>query len=81
MLKISFKLNKISYLYFRLFQQLAEVKKQTAFFLQTADFWSTSSAADVCKYDSQTADVLPLKKQTTVFFLSLTYIKGELLVI
>ncbi|MFS7996189.1 hypothetical protein Hanom_Chr12g01127051 [Helianthus anomalus] len=62
--KNSFMLNKISYLYFRLFQKLAEVKKQTVFFLQTAEVWSTSSAADVCRCGSQTADVLPLKKQT-----------------
>ncbi|KAL4577227.1 hypothetical protein LXL04_013332 [Taraxacum kok-saghyz] len=30
----------------------------------TADFWSTSSAADVCRCGPQTADVLTLKKQT-----------------
>ncbi|KAF5799479.1 hypothetical protein HanXRQr2_Chr07g0304971 [Helianthus annuus] len=47
-----------------LFQQFVEVKKQTAFFLQTAEVWSTSSATDVCRCGPQTADVLPLKKQT-----------------
>ncbi|KAL4585682.1 hypothetical protein LXL04_010306 [Taraxacum kok-saghyz] len=41
-----------------------DVKKQTVFFLQTADVWSTSSSAEVCRYGLQTADVLPLKKQT-----------------
>ncbi|KAM0021793.1 hypothetical protein Hdeb2414_s0024g00654861 [Helianthus debilis subsp. tardiflorus] len=46
-----------------LFQQLAEVKKQTVF-LQTAEVFSTSSATDVCRCSPQTADVLPLKKQT-----------------
>ncbi|MFS7913486.1 hypothetical protein Hanom_Chr02g00142341 [Helianthus anomalus] len=58
MLRNSFKLNKIS-----LFQQLTEVKKQTVFFLQTAEIWFTSSAADVCRCGPQTADVLPMKKQ------------------
>ncbi|MFS7888526.1 hypothetical protein Hanom_Chr00s000001g01596241 [Helianthus anomalus] len=58
------KFNKLVYLYFSLFQQLAEVKKQTVFFLQTAEVWSTSSATDVCRCGPQTADVLPLKKQT-----------------
>ncbi|MFS7909358.1 hypothetical protein Hanom_Chr01g00093651 [Helianthus anomalus] len=53
------ELNKIS-----LFQQFAEVKKQTVFCLQTAEVWSTSSAADVCRYGPQTANVLPLKKQS-----------------
>ncbi|MFS7939731.1 hypothetical protein Hanom_Chr05g00455361 [Helianthus anomalus] len=46
-------------------QHLAEVKKQTIFFLQTAEVWSTSSATDVCRCGPQTADILPLKKQTT----------------
>ncbi|KAJ0545821.1 putative small GTPase, P-loop containing nucleoside triphosphate hydrolase [Helianthus annuus] len=41
---------------------LAEVKKQTVFFLQTAEVWSTSSATDVCRCGPQTADVLPLEK-------------------
>ncbi|MFS7942296.1 hypothetical protein Hanom_Chr06g00486711 [Helianthus anomalus] len=41
-----------------------KLKKQTVFFLQTAEVWSTSSAADVCRCGPQTADVLPLKKQT-----------------
>ncbi|KAL4585851.1 hypothetical protein LXL04_010477 [Taraxacum kok-saghyz] len=45
-------------------RQFADVKKQTVFFLQTADVWSTSSSAEVCRYGPQTADVLPLKKQT-----------------
>ncbi|KAJ0526125.1 hypothetical protein HanHA300_Chr09g0319761 [Helianthus annuus] len=48
----------------RLFSQLAEVKKQTVFFVQTAEVWSTSSAADVCRCGPQTADILHLKKQT-----------------
>ncbi|MFS7921750.1 hypothetical protein Hanom_Chr03g00240541 [Helianthus anomalus] len=47
-----------------LFQQFVEVKKQTVFFLQTAEVWSTSYATDVCRCGPQTADVLPLKKQT-----------------
>ncbi|KAJ0599855.1 hypothetical protein HanRHA438_Chr03g0111731 [Helianthus annuus] len=29
--------------------QLAEVKKQTVFFLHTAEVWSNSSATDVCR--------------------------------
>ncbi|MFS7928653.1 hypothetical protein Hanom_Chr04g00323251 [Helianthus anomalus] len=53
------------FIYFSLFQQFAEVKKQTVFFLQTTEVWSTSSAIDVCRCGLQTADVLPLKKQTT----------------
>ncbi|KAL4592425.1 hypothetical protein LXL04_005419 [Taraxacum kok-saghyz] len=44
--------------------QSADVKKQTVFFLQTGDVWSTSSSADVCRCGPQTADVLTLKKQT-----------------
>ncbi|MFS7980951.1 hypothetical protein Hanom_Chr10g00945181 [Helianthus anomalus] len=64
MLKNSFKFNKLVYLYFSLFQQLVEVKNQTVFFLQTAELWSTSCITDVCRYGPQTADVLPLKKQT-----------------
>ncbi|KAF5786056.1 hypothetical protein HanXRQr2_Chr10g0436111 [Helianthus annuus] len=32
--------------------------------MQTAEVWSTSSAADVCRCGPQTVDVLPLKKQT-----------------
>ncbi|KAL4561605.1 hypothetical protein LXL04_033775 [Taraxacum kok-saghyz] len=47
-----------------LFQQSADVKKQTVFFLQTADVWSTSSAAETCRCGPQTADVLASKKQT-----------------
>ncbi|KAL4570384.1 hypothetical protein LXL04_026036 [Taraxacum kok-saghyz] len=42
----------------------ADVKKQTVFFLQTADVWSTSSAAEGCRCGPQTADVLTSKKQT-----------------
>ncbi|KAL4589903.1 hypothetical protein LXL04_002815 [Taraxacum kok-saghyz] len=42
-----------------------DVKKQTAFLLQSADVWSTSSSTEVCRCGPQTADVLPLKKQTT----------------
>ncbi|KAL4587282.1 hypothetical protein LXL04_000150 [Taraxacum kok-saghyz] len=42
----------------------ADVKKQTVFFLQTADVWSTSSAAEACRCGPQTADVLSSKKQT-----------------
>ncbi|MFS8015142.1 hypothetical protein Hanom_Chr15g01352871 [Helianthus anomalus] len=30
----------------------------------TEEVWSTSFAADVCRCGSQTADILPLKKQT-----------------
>ncbi|KAJ0868575.1 hypothetical protein HanRHA438_Chr12g0576071 [Helianthus annuus] len=45
----------------------AEFKKQIVFFLQTAEVWSTSSAADVCSCGPQTTDVLPLKKQTTPY--------------
>ncbi|KAL4564144.1 hypothetical protein LXL04_028196 [Taraxacum kok-saghyz] len=48
----------------RLNNKSADVKKQTVFFLQTADVWSTSSAAEVCRYGPQTADVLASKKQT-----------------
>ncbi|KAL4559780.1 hypothetical protein LXL04_031926 [Taraxacum kok-saghyz] len=40
------------------------VKKQTVFFMQTADVWSTSSAAEGCRCGPQTADVLASKKQT-----------------
>ncbi|KAL4572946.1 hypothetical protein LXL04_019735 [Taraxacum kok-saghyz] len=47
-----------------LFQQSAYVKKQTDFLLQTADVWSTSSAAEACRCGPQTADVLASKKQT-----------------
>ncbi|KAL4567301.1 hypothetical protein LXL04_022881 [Taraxacum kok-saghyz] len=46
----------------------ADVKKQTVFFLQTADVWSTSSAAEVCRCGPQTADVLTSKKQTAPYF-------------
>ncbi|MFS7915549.1 hypothetical protein Hanom_Chr02g00166661 [Helianthus anomalus] len=38
--------------------------KQTLFSLQTAVFWSTSSPADACRCGPQTADLLPLQKQT-----------------
>ncbi|KAL4584457.1 hypothetical protein LXL04_009059 [Taraxacum kok-saghyz] len=38
--------------------QSADVKKQTVFFLQTADVWSTSSAAEGCRCGPQTADAL-----------------------
>ncbi|KAL4585502.1 hypothetical protein LXL04_010123 [Taraxacum kok-saghyz] len=48
----------------RLYKQFADVKKQTVFFLQTADVWSTSSAAEACRCGPQTADVLASKKQT-----------------
>ncbi|KAL4582869.1 hypothetical protein LXL04_007430 [Taraxacum kok-saghyz] len=51
-------------LLYSLFQQSADVKKQTVFFLQTADVWSTSSAAEACRCGPQTADVLVSKKQT-----------------
>ncbi|KAJ0447673.1 hypothetical protein HanRHA438_Chr17g0814761 [Helianthus annuus] len=40
------------------------MRKQTLFFLQTAEVWSTSSATEVCRCGPQTADILPLKKQT-----------------
>ncbi|MFS7914673.1 hypothetical protein Hanom_Chr02g00156311 [Helianthus anomalus] len=39
-------------------------KKQTLFLLHSADIWSTSSRADVCRCSPQTADLLHLKKQT-----------------
>ncbi|KAJ0507829.1 hypothetical protein HanIR_Chr11g0510551 [Helianthus annuus] len=42
----------------------AEVKKQIVIFLQTVEVWSTSSGSDVCRCSPQTADILPLKKQT-----------------
>ncbi|KAL4572603.1 hypothetical protein LXL04_019383 [Taraxacum kok-saghyz] len=44
--------------------QSADVKKQTVFFLQTADVWSTSSTAEDCRCGPQTADVLTSEKQT-----------------
>ncbi|CAI9290626.1 unnamed protein product [Lactuca saligna] len=47
-----------------LFQQPADVKKQTVFLLQTADVWSTSSAAEACRCGPQTADILASEKQT-----------------
>ncbi|KAL4583671.1 hypothetical protein LXL04_008253 [Taraxacum kok-saghyz] len=47
-----------------LYKQSVDVKKQTVFFLQTADVWSTSSAAEACRCGPQTADVLASKKQT-----------------
>ncbi|KAJ0857160.1 hypothetical protein HanRHA438_Chr13g0586831 [Helianthus annuus] len=53
------------YLDFGLFQQLAKVKKQAVFFLQTTEVWSTSSAKDVCRCGPQTADISPLKKQNS----------------
>ena len=40
------------------------LKKQTVFFVQTADVWTTSSSAELCRCGPQTADVLTLKKQT-----------------
>ncbi|KAJ0561956.1 putative hpcH/HpaI aldolase/citrate lyase domain, pyruvate kinase-like domain superfamily [Helianthus annuus] len=43
---------------------LTRFKKQTVFFSQTAEVWSTSSRADVCRCGPQTADLLHLKKQT-----------------
>ncbi|MFS7939021.1 hypothetical protein Hanom_Chr05g00446761 [Helianthus anomalus] len=63
----SFTFNKSVFLYFSLFQQLAEVKKQTVFFLQTVEVWSSSTATDACRCGPRTADVLPLKKQTTPY--------------
>ncbi|MFS8023870.1 hypothetical protein Hanom_Chr16g01456581 [Helianthus anomalus] len=57
--------NLLCLLWINMIQQFAEVKKQTVFFLQTAEIWSTFSATDVCRCGPQTADVLPLKKQTT----------------
>ncbi|KAJ0539874.1 hypothetical protein HanHA300_Chr08g0291491 [Helianthus annuus] len=41
-----------------------DINKQTVFFLQTADLWSTSSLADACRCGPQTTDLLSLKKQT-----------------
>ncbi|MFS7987110.1 hypothetical protein Hanom_Chr11g01018521 [Helianthus anomalus] len=40
-----------------------KLKKQTVFFLKTVEVWSTSSAVYIC--GAQTADILPLKKQTS----------------
>ncbi|KAL4554834.1 hypothetical protein LXL04_037440 [Taraxacum kok-saghyz] len=40
---------------------LQMLKKQTVFFLQTADVWTTSSSAELCRCSPQTADVLALK--------------------
>ncbi|MFS8020697.1 hypothetical protein Hanom_Chr16g01418671 [Helianthus anomalus] len=51
-------MNKFFYI-----QQFVEVKKQTVFFLQTAEVWSTSSATYVCRCGPQTANVLPLKNK------------------
>ncbi|MFS7946163.1 hypothetical protein Hanom_Chr06g00532791 [Helianthus anomalus] len=51
--------------FYSLFQQLAEVKQQIVYFLQTPEVWSTSSATDVCRFGPHIADILPLKKQTT----------------
>ncbi|MFS7977245.1 hypothetical protein Hanom_Chr10g00901791 [Helianthus anomalus] len=48
-----------------MFSSLQTLKKQTVFFWQTEDVWSTFSIADVCRCVPQTADILPLKKQTT----------------
>ncbi|MFS7981402.1 hypothetical protein Hanom_Chr10g00950511 [Helianthus anomalus] len=45
------------------FRSLHTLKKQTTF-LQTTEVWSTSSSTDVCGCGPQTADILPLKKQT-----------------
>ncbi|MFS7967328.1 hypothetical protein Hanom_Chr09g00784481 [Helianthus anomalus] len=41
------------------------VKQQIAFFLRTAKVWSTSSSTDIYRCGSQTAYILPFKKQTT----------------
>ncbi|CAI9276572.1 unnamed protein product [Lactuca saligna] len=43
---------------------LQTLKKQTVFLLQTADVWSTSSAAEACRCGLQTADILASEKQT-----------------
>lgn len=43
------------------------LKKQTVFFFQTADVWSTSSTAEVYRCGPQTADILPQKKQTAPY--------------
>ncbi|KAD4586059.1 hypothetical protein E3N88_23660 [Mikania micrantha] len=40
------------------------IRKQTPPKALLAEVWSTSSAKDVCRRGPQTADVLPLKKQT-----------------
>ncbi|KAL4587942.1 hypothetical protein LXL04_000819 [Taraxacum kok-saghyz] len=45
-------------------EHLQMLKKQTVFLLQTADVWTTSSSAELCRCGPQTADVLALKKQT-----------------
>ncbi|MFS7971779.1 hypothetical protein Hanom_Chr09g00836891 [Helianthus anomalus] len=46
-------------------RSLHTVKKQTTFFLQTVEIWSTSSSTDIYRCGLQTADILPLKKQIT----------------
>ncbi|MFS7976741.1 hypothetical protein Hanom_Chr10g00895981 [Helianthus anomalus] len=48
-----------------LFLKSTYVKKQTTFFLQTAEVLSTPSSTDVYKCDPQTSDILPLKNPTT----------------
>ncbi|MFS8012090.1 hypothetical protein Hanom_Chr14g01316681 [Helianthus anomalus] len=47
--------------------EILKMKKQTVFFLQTAEVWSTSSRADVCRCGPQTADLLHLKNQTPLY--------------
>ncbi|KAK1407117.1 hypothetical protein QVD17_38728 [Tagetes erecta] len=47
------------------FSRLQKLKKQTAFYLQTAEVWSTSSSADVYRCGLQIADIFLRKKQTT----------------
>ncbi|MFS7896095.1 hypothetical protein Hanom_Chr00s004050g01718751 [Helianthus anomalus] len=44
------------------------LKKQTTFFLQTAEVWSIFYSTNVCRCGPQTADTLPLKKQTAPKF-------------
>ncbi|MFS7922221.1 hypothetical protein Hanom_Chr03g00246401 [Helianthus anomalus] len=47
------------------FRSLHMLKNKQLFFLQTAEVWSTSSSTNVCICGPQTADILPLKKQTS----------------
>ena len=68
---------KSFYLKFSLFQQPADVKKQTVFLLQTADVWSTSSAAEACRCGPQTADILTLEKQTAPKFVTISKPWGQ----
>ncbi|KAL4589928.1 hypothetical protein LXL04_002840 [Taraxacum kok-saghyz] len=52
-----------SYLFVKFIPHSADIKK-TVFFLQTANVWSTTSVAVLCRCGPQTAAVLTSKKQT-----------------